>query len=182
METRLDANSVKDLFAEALRASFEDLDIPDRGVLDYLADLLARYSRASELTPLDRTGQPMVTLGDRVREIRRAWDPDGGGFDPGREVEIRRGMADYTLFMSGFFWERVRDASMSRHYAREGRRAYRFVGEYHRARREERAAAVAFTLATRFETCAAVLSYMRDVHLGAEFAPWPHRVFARIID
>jgi len=37
------------------------------------------------------------------------------------------------------------------------------------------------TLSTRFETYAAVISYMRDVHLGAEFAPWPHPVFARII-
>lgn len=171
---------VKSLFEQALKASFVDLDISDQGTTDYLADLLARVTASADLWPTGVTGTPLESLADRFAEIQRAWRIDGRHFDPAREVELRRGIGDYTLFMTGFFWERVKGDSMTRHLVREGKRAYRFVAEYHRAQGRPEARRFA-TLAARFETSAAVLSYMRDVHLGAEFAPWPHRLFARII-
>jgi len=170
---------VRALFEDALRASFTDLDIADRGTVGHLGDVLARFASAGELWPLGVTGARLESLGDRIGEIQRSWRLDGGHFDPRREVALRQGIGDYTLFMSGFFWEQVRAASMTRHYVREGKRAYRFVAAHHRAHGRPEARRFA-TLAARFETCAAVLSYMRDVHLGADFAPWPHRVFARI--
>jgi hypothetical protein len=170
---------LKQFFTEALRASFADLDIPERGALDYLADLLARYATTAELRPEATSGGRLETIGERLGEIQRCWDVSGPDFQPGREPALQRGIGDYALFMSGFFWESVRGASMARHYVRQGKRAYRFLGAYHRAR-SEREAIVYATLAGRFETFAAVLSYMRDVHLGAEFATWPHKAFARI--
>ncbi len=171
---------VKTLFQDALKASFADLDISDRGTTSYLADLLARFSAADALWPTGLDGGRIESLADRVAEIQRTWRVDDRHFDPRREVELRRGMGDYTLFMTGFFWERVKSQSATRYFVREGKRAYRFVAEFHRAQGQPEAARFA-TLATRFETCAAVLSYMRDVHLGAQFAPWPHSIFARII-
>lgn len=180
MNARLAGPSVKDFFGETLRESFADLDIPDRGTLDYLADLLGRFALTDELYPLDQVGDRLQTLADRLAEIQRSWQLGSCHFDPAREVEVRRGMAEYTLFMSGFFWEAVRSAGATRHFVREGRRSYRFLAEYHRAHRRPEAPVFA-TVAARFETYAAVLSYMRDVHLGAEFAAWPHKVFARII-
>jgi hypothetical protein len=170
---------LKDFFAEALRVSFMDLDIPDRGALPYLADLLTRYADSAAVRPETRDGGRLESMGDRLAAIQRSWDLSGAEFHPGREPELQRGIGDYTLFMSGFFWEHVRGSSMARHYVRQGKRAYRFLGAYHRAR-SERDAVVYATLAGRFETFAAVLSYMRDVHLGAEFAAWPHKAFARI--
>ncbi len=176
----IETTPLKTLFAETVKASFADLDISDRGTTEPLADLLTRFVAVGDLWPLGVTGPRLESLADRVREIQRAWRLDGGHFDPKREVELRQGIGDYTLFMTGFFWEWVKSESVTRHYVREGKRAYRFVAEYHRAQGRPEAARFA-TLAARFETCAAVLSYMRDVHLGAEFAPWPHRIFARII-
>jgi hypothetical protein len=180
MEPRIETSPVKDLFGAALRASFEDLDIADHGTLSYLADLLGRYAITAELYPLDVTGGRLQSVADRLQEIQRAWRLDGGFFAPDHEVELQRGLGDFTLFMTGFFWERVKSESVTRHYVRQGKRAYRFLAEYHRAQRRPEAG-VFQTLAGRFETTAAVLSFMRDVHLGAEFAPWPHKVFARII-
>lgn len=180
MDAQLVTAPVKEFFGETLRESFADLDISDRGTVDYLADFLARFVETGAMYPLDQTGERLESLGDRLAEIQRSWQLGGRHFDPAREVDVRRGMAEYALFMSGFFWERVRSTAVTRHYVREGKRAYRFLAEYHRAHRRPEAQVYA-TLAARFETVAAVLSYMRDVHLGAEFAPWPHKVFARII-
>jgi hypothetical protein len=180
MESRIETTPVKGLFREALRASFEDLDIADHGTVDYLAELLARFTATAHLYPLDAAGGQLESVADRVREIQRSWRLDGRHFEPERELEIRRGIGDFTLFMSGLFWERVKSDSVTRHYVREGKRAYRFLAEYHRAHRRPEAR-VFRALFRRFETCAAVLSYMRDVHLGTEFAPWPRKAFVRII-
>ena len=179
MDAAIEIIPVKTLFGEALRESFEDLDIPDKGATDYLADLLMRFAATTAMLPAGVAGERLESIADRVAEIQRSWSIDAEPFDPAREIQIRRGLADYALFMSGFFWESVKSQSVTRHYVREGKRAYRFLAEYHRAHGQAEARLYQ-TLAARFETYAAVISYMRDVHLGAEFAPWPHRLFAKI--
>lgn len=167
-----------DLFRVALRQSFEDLDIPDRGAASYLADLLARFAVIAALHPRGVAGARLESVADRLGEIQRVWQPESPYFAPEREVELRRDLADWTLFMSGFFWEHARGAAVSRHWVRQGKRAYRFLAAYHRA--HGRPAARLFRcLARRFEIYAAVLSYMRDVHLGARFAPRRERVVGR---
>jgi hypothetical protein len=124
-------------------------------------------------------GAVLATYGDRLRAIRDTWIA-GPGFDPSREVGLQRDLGDHALFQHGFFWERVRDASMRGHWLRQGRRAYRFLARYHRAR-ENPEAAVYAALVARLDTYAAVISYMRDVHLGGEFGPVPRTVPARFI-
>lgn len=180
MEARLVTTPLTTFFGDLLARSFADLDIPHRGALEYLADLLARFAAVGALYPDDGAGRRLETFGDRLAAIQRTWQLDGPAFDPGREVQIRQGIAESALFLSGFFWERVRAESATRHYHRQGRRAYRFLAGYHRAHGRP-AAEVYAALAARFETYAAVLAYMRDVHLGADFAPWPHTAFTRII-
>ena len=179
MNAAIEIMPVKALFTEAVRESFDDLDIPDKGATSYLADLLVRFAATTEMLPAGVTGERLQSIADRMAEIQRSWSVDAGQFDPAREIQIRRALADYTLFMSGFFWESVKAGSLTRHYVREGKRAFRFVAEYHRAHGQAEASLYQ-TLGARFETYAAVMSYMRDVHLGADFAPWPHPVFARI--
>jgi hypothetical protein len=173
-------SSIHAFFSDNLRQCFEDLDIPDDGVADYLADLLARFTLETVVHPAGVAGDRLVSLGDRVREIQRAWTEHDAHFDPSREVAVRRDIGDYALFMHGFFWEHVRDMSARRHYLREGRRAYRFLSAYHRACGHGEAAVYA-ALAARFDTYAAVVSYMRDVHLGADYAPTPRTLPERFI-
>ena len=124
---------VKSLFGEALRASFDDLAIADHGSTDYLAGLLTQFATTADLYPLAVTGARLESLADRLAEIQRSWRLDGRHFEPARELEIRQGIGDFTLFMCGFFWERVKSHSVSRSYVREGKRAYHFLAEYHRA-------------------------------------------------
>ena len=178
MNAAIEIIPVKAVFTEALRESFDDLDIPDTGATSYLAELLVRFAATTEMVPIGMTGERLQSVADRIAEIQRSWSSEIGPFDPVREIQIRRALADYTLFMSGFFWESVKAQSITRHYVREGKRAYRFVAEYHRANGQPEAALYQM-LGIRFETYAAVISYMRDVHLGAEFAPWPRP--ARIV-
>ena len=180
MEGLIVPTGIKELFSWTVRLTCEELGLPDDSVSDYLADLLTRFACTDELWPRNANGAPMHGLVDRLAEIQRAWEFDTPHFNPERELELRRGIGDYTLFLSGFFWESVCARSAARHYVRQGRRAYRFVAEHHRALGQPEAQ-IFRALALRFETYAAALSYLRDVHLGAEFAPWPHRMFAKII-
>src|SRR5687767_6487407 len=99
MESLIETTPVKDLFRATLRASFNDLDIADHGTVDYLAELLARFAATADLYPLDVTGGRLESVADRLREIQRSWRLDGRHFEPGRELEIRRGIGDFTLFM-----------------------------------------------------------------------------------
>jgi hypothetical protein len=172
MPRPLETCTTGEFFSQALRRCFDDLDLAGARACEYLADLLTRFTAQSALHPAGVDGARLVSLGDRLGEIQRAWTPDGPHFDPSREVALRRDIGDYALFMHGFFWEHVRDLSARRHYLRVGRRAYRFVAAYHRACGRAEAALYA-ELAARFDTYGAVISYLRDVHLGADFAPPP---------
>jgi len=140
MNAAIEIISVKALFTEALRESFDDLDIADKGATGYLADLLARFAATTEMLPEGVTGERLQSIAERMAEIQRSWSIDAEQFDPARELQIRRALADYTLFMSGFFWEAVKERSVTRHYVREGKRAYRFLAEYHRAQGQPDAA------------------------------------------
>src|SRR5207249_2073521 len=111
MNAAIEIIPVKALFTEALRESFDDLDIADKGATGYLADLLARFAATTEMLPEGVTGERLQSIAERMAEIQRSWSIDAEQFDPARELQIRRALADYTLFMSGFFWEAVKERS-----------------------------------------------------------------------
>jgi hypothetical protein len=164
--------SIDECFEWALRNTFDDLGIPDDGMIDYLAGLLSHFVVNAHLTSVTLAGGRVERLSDRLAEIQRVWQLETPDFTPEREVELRRQIGDYTLFMSGYFWERVHEASVVRHYAREGARGYRFAAEYHRAHRHPEAR-VFQALASGFDLYAVVLAYMRDVYQGDAFAIAP---------
>jgi hypothetical protein len=173
------ARSLTDFFAQRVQDTFEDLNLPDPGAREYLTALLARFAGAD--APIRALGGGRRHgISDVLLDIQRAWQLDGPGFDPAREVELRRDLGDHTLFMAGFFWERVRNASMKAHYLRTGSAAYRFVADYARARELPESRTFA-GLAAHFDRYTGALTYLREVYLEAEFAPWPHPAFARVI-
>jgi hypothetical protein len=94
-------------------------------------------------------------------EIQHVWRDDTPDFRPEHEVNVRRHIGDYTLFMTGIFSERVaRTASMS-YYVTEGKRAYQFVSEHARGRGER---APYQRLAERFEGYMRALDYTRRTY------------------
>ena len=153
MSTALASTSIDSFFQDCVRQSLDDLVLPVDEAAGYLADLLARY-----VTPPPRPGGITEMLAD----VQRAWQMGDTAFDPAREVELRREIGDYTLFMTGFFWERVEAMSAQHHYARLGAAAYRFVAEHHRAAGRPDAA-VYRTLADDFMRHAVVLMYVREI-------------------
>ncbi len=181
MENLVQTVSMREYFSVCVQHSFDDLGRSAHREIaaPYLTDLLVRFAQTDSLTPPAADGAPLVSMADRIAELQRVWTLDSPQFDPGREIELCRQLGDYALFMSGFFWERVRAAATGRHYTRMGRRAYRIVAEYHRACGSADAP-VFRALSQRFLRYAGLLTYMREVYVGANFVPGPNHLVARL--
>ena len=179
MDALVVTTELRDFFRATLRDSFADLSLTPGPAGPYLVELLARFAVTDELRPCDRQGHRLDTYADRALAIQRAWDLEGDAFDPIEEVRLRHHFADYALFMTGFFWDHVRREAMLRHYVGQGRRGYHLVAEYERARGGPHVD-VFRALSGGFETYAGVLTYMREVYLGADFAPGVRQLFVRL--
>jgi len=181
MEGLVATVGLREFFGATVRESFEDLCVPTVPAGDYLVDLLTRFAAIDEFRPRTPGGRSLEGYPDHALEIQRVWDVAEPGFDPTEEIRLRHHFADYALFMTGFFWDRMRSESVTRHCVAQGKRAYRCLAEYDRAR--GRADAVIFhDLAVNFESYAGVLTYMREVYLGADFAPGMRQLFVRLVN
>jgi hypothetical protein len=104
---------------------------------------------------------------DLLLEAQAAWDDAAAHFGPEREIDVRRHIGDYTLFMTGVFRERVERIASTGWYVSQGKKAYRFVSEHERASARPAAregGPVYARLAERFEHYAWALDYARRVH------------------
>ena len=154
-------------FDRAVRSSFRDLALHDEPVATYLGDLLTRFARTEQLFPPGVSVPRLETVVDLLLEAQAAWDETAAHFGPEREVDVRRHLGDYTLFMTGVFRERVERIASTGWYVSQGKKAYRFVSEHERAsarpaRRE--GGPLYARLAERFEHYAWALDYARRVH------------------
>ena len=162
-------------FDRVIRASFHDLALDGDPAAPYLADLLTRFARAENLHPRALTLPRLETVVDMMLEIQAVWEIDTAEFRPEHEVNVRRHIGDYTLFMMGIFPERVRREATTDFYIIQGQRAYRFVSEH--ARASGRGTPLPYRrLAERFENYAGALDYARRVH----FHDAPHLPFFRL--
>ena len=162
-------------FDRVIRASFHDLALDGDPAAPYLVDLLTRFARTENLHPRALTLPRLESVVDMMLEIQAVWEIDTAEFRPEHEVNVRRHIGDYTLFMMGVFPERVRRESTTDFYISQGRRAYRFVSEHARASRGG-ASAPYRRLDERFESYAGALDYARRVY----FYDAPHHPFFRL--
>jgi hypothetical protein len=138
-------------------------------VATYLADLLTRFARTERLFPAGVAAPRLETVVDLLLEAQAAWDDAAAHFGPEREIDVRRHIGDYTLFMTGVFRERVERIASTGFYVSQGKRAYRFVSEHQRAsaRPAGRPGDPPYArLAERFEHYAWALDYARRVHFS----------------
>jgi len=162
-------------FDRVIRASFHDLALDGDPAAPYLADLLTRFARTETLHPRALTLPRLDNVVDMMLEIQASWEIDRAEFRPEHEVNVRRHIGDYTLFMMGIFPERVRREATTDFYIAQGQRAYRFVSEQWRA--SSRGTPTPYRrLAERFESYAGALDYARRVH----FRDAPHHPFFRL--
>jgi hypothetical protein len=149
---------VRQYYRECVDQAVTDLGVPrDPAIVAYLGDVLTRYAFRIDVQP--------ASVAALLSAIQECWRLDGGAFDPGREVALRREVGDAVLFLTGFHWERVVSRRARRQLVRAGRGAYRFLAAYHRATGHRGAAAVFSTLARRFARYGVLLMYVREVHL-----------------
>ena len=154
-------------FDRAVRSSFRDLALSDEPVAAYLGDMLTRFARTEQLFPPGVTAPRLETVVDLLLEAQAAWDDTAAHFGPEREINVRRHIGDYTLFMTGVFRERVERIASTGWYVSQGKKAYRIVSEHDRASARpaiREGGPLYGRLSERFEHYAWALDYMRRVH------------------
>jgi len=159
--------SLQQFFQHAVRGSLGDLARRDDPAADYLAGLLTRFARMENLHPRGFRVPRLESIGEALLEIQVIWDDESTHFHPEHEVELRHHIADYTLFMTGIFQERVEKVASVRYYVAEGKRAYRFVAEHRRAWLGEPRALLFRRLSDQFEAYVGVLEYAHKVYFRA---------------
>jgi len=144
------------LVRQVLRRS----DIQDRAVADYVAEVLAEFSRAErarcvvpgQATPLDYFFEMLAALQTA---------------DDHTSFFIRVHIGNHSLFLAGVFPDRIRFRAETRgfpdlsYYEGLGRSQYRVASDHRLARRYE-VARIFSTLAERFETTRLALNDIAD--------------------
>ena len=143
-----------------VRQMFRRSDIQDRAVADYVAEVLAEFSR-TERVSCHVPGQvaPLDYFFDMLAALQTA--------DDRTSFFIRVHIGNHSLFLSGVFPERIRFRAEARgfpdlkYYEALGRTQYRAASDHRLAHRYE-LAGIFSTLADRFETTRLALNDIAD--------------------
>ena len=153
-----------------VRQVFRRSDIQDRAVADYVAEVLAEFSRTERVgchvpgqtTPLDYFFEMLAAL--QTADDRASF-------------LIRVHIGNHSLFLSGVFPARIRYRAETRgfpdlkYYEGLGRTQYRAASDHRLAQRYE-LATVLSTLAARFETTRLALNDMTERYWDMESRFW----------
>lgn len=120
------AEKLKGFFLTMVRKSFDQLGIYDRPVAEYVATILAEFSRSDRWLALRGADGRRLT---GVVETMLAAVASNPGAPAAGERELRKYVGDYTLFMSGLFRRHVERGGYLDYYFAEGARSYRAVSE-----------------------------------------------------
>ena len=169
---------LRSFFADLVRPAFGSLGMGDKTLMDYVVDLLARFTRADQLYRIrDQQGRSLDTIAEMLMELSRQWDREGP-YRFERDVDIRRHCGDYALFMSGLFRGYVESRSMLDYYLVQGRSAYLQVAELEQLSLGDQGPLFR-RMAAHFEHLSGALDYMRKVHLQQQMHSGPHRHLLR---
>lgn len=156
------AHPTSQAFAGLAEHTFVDeLGVADPPLIDYIANLLARFLHADAIHRLrDTAGRPLEEVADMLAEARQL--PAGGR----TRREYHRHIGDFTLFWTGLFPESLekkrtalcKDRFLD--YRAHGKRAYYLASTYADDELADEAK-VLRRLSEQFELCAYGLRQMR---------------------
>jgi hypothetical protein len=138
------------MFRTLTEMSFEHIDVHDRDLIRYVADLLVEFIHVDNVfRSRDRQGRRLDHLVDMVLDLRERV--------PTNEREARKHIGDYTLFITGLYPESLtqRRALSPEYYITQGKEAYLIVAEMDRSKPTE---ALFRKLAAQFEYCVTALN------------------------
>ena len=156
-------DKLKPFFLQLIRQSFNQLQMGDGEIADYVATMLADFSHSDRWLMLhDAQGRKLHSV---VEMVVAAMGPDGQTRVLG-EREVRKYVGDYTLFMSGLFRAFVQKRGFLDYYLEEGKRSYEAVSKLDVSL--YRPGFLLFEELSRgFETYAGALDYMRKCFFAA---------------
>jgi hypothetical protein len=115
-------------FHHQLTHGFATRGLREPAEVDYVSDLLTRFSQTRALYALrDAGGRPLEHIVDMLAAAREA---ESERPDRARGRTVLRHMAEYTLFMSGLFRGRLKARGELSYYEAQGRSAYWQCADY----------------------------------------------------
>ncbi|MFO1020833.1 MAG: hypothetical protein U0903_09080 [Planctomycetales bacterium] len=153
-------DSLRNLFSGLTEQTFQvDLGIVDPPLIDYLSDLLVRFTRMEAIYRLRNTrGRPLREVTEMLVEAQER--------EAKPRREIFRHIGDFTLFWTGVFPETLThlqgsgtcDALID--YSQEGKRSY-FIASTFKEEPFDKEAPVLHRLSEEFELCSVGLRRVR---------------------
>jgi hypothetical protein len=119
-------------FYVLIRHVLKETGLNDRGMSDYLASLLERFSQTARMrSPADGNANPVQYVSDMLIALRNA--------SPSQTFLIRAHVGNYSLFITGMFHETVQSRSQRgapdvSFYEDVGRASFRAVSRHELAR------------------------------------------------
>jgi hypothetical protein len=152
-----------------VRNVFRRSDIHDRAVADYVAEVLAEFSRTERARCTVPGSSPLDYFFEMLAALTTA--------DDRTSFFIRLHIGNHSLFLAGVFPERIRFRAEARgspdlkYYETLGRTHYRMASDHRLAQRYE-LAEVLSTLAERFQTTRLALNDIADrlFSLGEDYS------------
>jgi len=139
------------MFRSLTEMSFEQIELRDRELTRYVADLLVEFIHIDNVYRLrDRQGKRLEYVVDMLLEAMAQ--------EPGGEREARKHIGDYTLFVAGLYPESLmhrRRAISPEYYIEQGKQAYLLVAEMDRSKPT---APLFRKLSEKFEYCVTALN------------------------
>jgi hypothetical protein len=147
---------IRQMFRALTEMSFEHIELRDRDLIRYVADLLVEFIHVDNLFRLrDQQGRRLEHLVDMLLDLRDQ--------APADEREARKHIGDYALFIVGLYPEsltRRRRAVSPEYYIAQGKEAYLIVAEMDRTKPTEM---LFRKLSDQFEYCVTALNREKAV-------------------
>lgn len=120
-------------FRRHVQRGFGEHGITEAATVDYVSEMLARFAHTSAWYPFrDRDDEPLERVAQFLLELQRTGEWGDERPDRAREIAVTRHLAEYALFMSGLFRDRLQARGQLAYYADHGRSAFRRSADYER--------------------------------------------------
>jgi hypothetical protein len=147
---------IRRLFHSLTAMSFEQIDLRDRELMRYVADLLVEFVHVDNFYRVrDEQGRRLEHPIDMILELHEQ--------GPAEARETRKHIGDYVLFVAGLYPESLthrRRAGGPEYYIAQGKEAYLIVAEMDRAKPTE---SLFRKLSEQFEYCVTALNIEKTV-------------------
>ncbi|MFQ6021729.1 MAG: hypothetical protein ACE5NW_03315 [Acidiferrobacterales bacterium] len=131
--------TIYQFFRHQVQYGFDRQGLAEPATVDYLSDMLARFAHTRALYAIrDQDGKPLERIAELVAVLHGTSQFEPRAWDRHRRAFIARHIGEYTLFMSGWFRERLRARGELDYYLLNGRSAFWQCAHYEPNPRHQR--------------------------------------------